>query len=291
MSTTQDLITEVRRYLSDPLGMRNKVDTHIAGQVSFVYPLKGIQDGTRFSAGLQTFYVWEVNESTKTAMVDVVQGPSTLMPSHTTVYVSPRHTGYDILAAANDALTALSARGLYQMKAVEIPYNYTLVGYDMSSVTDIDDIYEVLQSSPGPFKDWTRKHPSHYRLQRNADTTDFSGGLALNVWQGGFQGFPMRIIYKAPFTQLTNLTDDVAATSGLPATAIDLLALGTAINIMSGKEIARNLTDVQGDTRRAGEVPAGAVANSISGLRVLYQQRLQDEIARISRRYPSYRAG
>lgn len=271
--------------------MRNKVDTHISGQVSFQYPLKGIQEGTKFSAGLQTFYVWEVNESTKTAMVDVVQGPATLMTSGTTVFVSPRHTGYDILAAANDALTALSARGLYQMKAIEVPYNAILTGYDLTGVADIDDIYEVLQSSPGPYKDWTRKHPSHYRLQRNADTTDFPDGIALNVWQGGYQGFPMRIIYKAPFTPLTNLTDDVPTVSGLPATAIDLLAIGAAINVMSGKEIARNLTDVQGDTRRAGEVPAGAVANSVNGLKMIYQQRLQDEVARLSRRYPAYRAG
>lgn len=291
MPTTADLLAEVRRYLADPIGLRNKVDTYLPGQITFQYPLKGIKEGARLAAGLQTFYVWDTNEGTQAADVEVVQGTSAPLSSGAVVAVSPRYTDWELLAAANDALTALSGRGLYQMKGFETAYNSTLVGYDLTGAPDIESIYEVLQAGPGPGKEWTRKHPSQYRLDRTADTTDFASGQSLNVWQGGFQGFSMRLIYKAPFTALTNLTDDITTVSGLPATAVDLLALGAAINAMSGREIARNLTDVVGDTRRATEVPPGAVANSVNGLRVLYQQRLQDEVARLSRKYPAYKSG
>lgn len=291
MTTTADLLAEVRRHLSEPTGLRNKVGTHVGTVMSFQFPLKNIQAGARIAAGLQTFYVWDVNEGTSSADVEAIQGPSTTVASGTTVRVSPKATDFELLAATNDALTALSSRGLYQVKAIEVPYSYTLTGYDLSGAPDIESIYEVLQASPGPYKDWQRIHPSKLRLDRTADTTDFPSGQALNVWQTGYQGYNMRVIYKAPFGQLTNLTDDVPSVTGLPATAVELVALGAAINVMSGREIARNDTTVQGDTRRAAEVPAGAVANSVNGLRMLYQQRLQDEVARLARKYPAYKAG
>jgi hypothetical protein len=291
MTTTADLLAEVRRYLSEPSGLRNKVDTHTGTVMSFQYPLKNIQAGARLAAGLQTFYVWDTNEGTQSADVEVIQGASTTVPTDTTVRVSPRNTDFDLLAATNDALTALSSRGLFQVKAIELPFSYTLTGYDLPGATDIESIYEVLQATPGPHKDWQRIHPTKLRFDRTADPTDFPSGQALNVWQTGYQGYEMRVIYKAPFGQLTTLTDDVPTVAGLPATAVDLVALGAAINVMSGREIARNDTTVQGDTRRAAEVPAGAVANSVNGLRALYQQRLQDEVARLYRRYPAYKAG
>jgi hypothetical protein len=291
VTTAADILAEVRRYLSEPPGLRNKIDSHTGTVMSFQYPLKNIQSGARIAAGLQTFYVWDTNEGTQSADVEAIQGPSTTVASGTTVRVSPRNTDFDLLAAANDTLTALSSRGLYQVKAVELPYSYTTVGYDIPGATDIDSIYEVLQAQPGPYKDWTRIHPTKLRLDRTADLTDFPSGQALNVWETGSQGYNLRIIYKAPFGQLTNLTDDVPSVAGLPATAVDLVALGAAINVMAGREVARNDTSVQPDTRRGAEVPAGAVANSVNGLRVLFQQRLQDEVARLARKYPAYKSG
>lgn len=292
MTTLTDVCAVVRRYLSDPTGVRNKVDTHITGQVSFQYPLKNIVAGSTFSCGLQTFYVWDVNTGSETAYVDVVQGAATLLPTNATVRVSPKYTDWDIMQAVNDSLVALSSpsAGLFQMKSVELPYNATLVGYDLTGATDIDSLYAVLQASPGPFKDWTRKRPSKVWIDRSADPTDFPSGMSINIYDPGFQGFAMRILYKAPFGSFAALAD-TAASIGVTVTLTDLVALGAAINLMSGKEIARNATDVAGDTRRAGEVPAGAVANSYNGLRAQYQTRLAQEAARLQRQWPSRRGG
>lgn len=287
-----DVLAGVRRYLADPPGQRNTVAVHVTGAVTFTYPLKSIQENTLFSSGLQTFYVNDTNAATQTAYVDVEQGASTLLASGTRVRVSPRYTGYDILQAVNDELTALSSpvNGLFQMKTVDLTYSNLLTGYDFNA-TDVQSIYEVRTATPGPRKDWPRlPSGTGYRLDRSAPTTDFASGQALNIFAPGWQGYDLRVMYKAAFGKFGALTDDSATTCGLLDTTVPLVMVGAAIRCMAGKEILRNLTDVQGDTRRAAEVPAGAVANSVNGLRMLRQQMITEEQARLAALYPMQRS-
>jgi hypothetical protein len=62
--------------------------------------------------------------------------------------------------------------------------------------------------------------------------------------------------------------------------------LGAQIRVMAGREVKRNFTESQGDTRRAEEVPAGAVGGSILNLQRLRRDRIQAEAARLNRQYP-----
>jgi hypothetical protein len=55
---------------------------------------------------------------------------------------------------------------------------------------------------------------------------------------------------------------------------------------MAGREIKRALTETQGDTRRAQEVPSGAANASLNGLRVQRQNRIVAERARLDAQYP-----
>ena len=59
---------------------------------------------------------------------------------------------------------------------------------------------------------------------------------------------------------------------------------------MAGREIKRDFTESQGDTRRAGEVPAGAVAASSRNLQILRQQRITSEAAKLEAIYPNFKA-
>ena len=65
-----------------------------------------------------------------------------------------------------------------------------------------------------------------------------------------------------------------------------LEGVGAQIRLMAGREVKRNFTESQGDTRRAEEVPAGAVGNSITNLLRLRRDRIQAEAARLARQYP-----
>jgi hypothetical protein len=63
--------------------------------------------------------------------------------------------------------------------------------------------------------------------------------------------------------------------------------LGAQIRLMAGREVKRNFTESQGDTRRGDKVPAGAVGNSINNLLRLRRDRITAEAARLNRQYPT----
>jgi hypothetical protein len=79
---------------------------------------------------------------------------------------------------------------------------------------------------------------------------------------------------------------DTLASVGGTDTLDDLLVLGAQIRMIAPRELKRNFTESQGDTRRAEEVPAGAVINSMGGLMRLRRDRIQAEAARLNRQYP-----
>ena len=290
MTTAADLITVTRnRYLLGGMQeQRNKLNAaYTAGgtTLAFLYPLKGIQAGATLSVGLNTFYVWAVDAASQTATVEGGYGGSTdvSLALGTAVRVSPRYTDSEILGALNEELLALSspANGLFQIKTYSFAYSAAQVGFDLTGVTDLRDIYSVRYTEPDSYDRTPVLEPSQYRLERNSDTA----ALSLKLLVGGWPGRTVTVSYRAPFTTLTDLASDVS-TTGLAVTAYDLPPMGAAIRLGAGKEIRRNQNESQGDTRRAEEVPSGGVTNSFRQVMMLRQQRISDELSRLLTAYP-----
>lgn len=95
--------------------------------------------------------------------------------------------------------------------------------------------------------------------------------------------------YRAPYTHLTNLTDDVQSVAGLQSYANDLPPLGAAIRLMAGREIKRNFTESQYDPKRQQDVPPGAVLRSYQGLAGLRQSRIRAVAMQLAVQYPRHR--
>lgn len=294
MTTAADWVAETRStLLSGQVQERNKLAAdYTAGgtTLTFTYDLAGIKAGTRLSIGLNEFYVWDVNTSTKTATVSGGQSGTTdaNATSGDVVWVRPKFTDYEIFRAINAELGALSSpqNGLFQVKTFDLTFNAAISGYDLAGVTDLMSVYEVRMQEPGPEKDWPRIPAHMVRLDRSAFTTDFPSGGAIKLLGDAWPGFDVRLVYKAPYGTLTDLSTNTS-TTGVSAQAADLPPLGAAIRLMSGREIKRNFTEQQPDTRRAGEVPAGATFNSYRGLLILRQQRISEEAARLSAQFPA----
>ena len=115
-------------------------------------------------------------------------------------------------------------------------------------------------------------------------TSDFASGYVL-AFDTLVRAGTIRVIYRAAYGEFTAETDTVASVGGSDHLD-DVLALGAQIRLMAGREIKRNFTESQGDTRRAEEVPSGAVANSILQLQRLRRDRVMAEAARLNRQYP-----
>ncbi|WP_196300826.1 hypothetical protein, partial [Streptococcus pneumoniae] len=88
--------------------------------------------------------------------------------------------------------------------------------------------------------------------------------------------------YKSAFGQLSGAAaENVEASTGLPATAIDIVAMGSAIRSVEAREIHRTQTTSQGDTRRVQDVPMGNALQSTSVLRRTRNERIAEEAARL----------
>jgi hypothetical protein len=260
-----------------------------SGTLAFKYPLAGITAGARLSVGLNTFYVWDVNTSGQTATVTAGEYGSTdaNLAAGTTVHVRPVFTDSELFNALNEEVAALSSpqSGLFQVKTIDLTYNASIDGYDISA-TDIQAIYEVRFQEPGPYKDWPRIPAHEWVLERKAYVTDFPSGTALRLNRGGWPGYDVRVTYMAPYSPFATLADDVTAVCGVSAQAADIPPIGAAVRLVAGREVKRNFTEAQPDTRRAEEVPPGAIANSARGLMMLRQQRISEEAARLRSQYP-----
>lgn len=294
--TASDLIEQTRGHLftgqPDEL---NRLSADIA-DVDTVIPLAftpaGIAKGTIISVGLEQVYVFVV-DTNGLQITDCVRGfNGTVKAAHTSgdiVTVKPKFPAARILQAINDDLADLSspANGLHQIKTVDLTYNPTVSGYDMTDVTDILDIAEVRYRLPGPQLSWPTI--DSYALLRDMPTTgtfgDFASGFAIVVYEGAQPGYPIRVRYRAPFVALSALTDVVTTVTGLPATALDLPPLGAAIRLTAGREVKRNFSEAQGEPRRAEEVPAQAEMGAVRALQQVRQSRIMAEYARLVRAY------
>ena len=66
----------------------------------------------------------------------------------------------------------------------------------------------------------------------------------------------------------------------------DIVEYGIMSRMLAPREIKRNFTESQGDTRRSDEVPAGAVSGSVSNILRLRRDRIIAEAAKLARQYP-----
>jgi hypothetical protein len=267
---------------------RNKLAASLAsGDTSVVttYDLGGLRTGSVFEVGSELFYVWDANPATKTLTVERGYAGTTAA-SHSSgaiVTLSPRFPRAQMLDALNADLDDLSstANGLFRVVTVDLTYN----GSDRQiNITNSGTILELLDVRLRYLAD---EHPVIHtvRLQTGLPTTDFASGNTLVLDEPIMAG-SLRVRYKAPFTRAASESSDLTTDCFLPATCDDIVEMGVVMRMMAGREIKRNFTEAQGDTRRPDEVQAGAIANSIANIQRLRRERVIAEAGRLKAQYP-----
>lgn len=289
MSTVTQLINRTQRQLlSGIVEERNKLSaavTATATSVVFLYDITAIRPGTIIEVDSELMYVWEVVTGTKTATVERGFNGTTAAAhvSGSICTIAPRFPRNQILEAFNDDLADLSSpmNGLYRIKTLDINYNGSDTMINLPSVGDVIELLDVR------LRYLSTDYPMIRRVSivRNLPTSDFGSGTAIKFNEPTRSG-TLRITYKAPFNRIVRESDDLQQVVGFPVSAEDILVLGAQIRMMAPREIKRNFTESQGDTRRAEEVPAGAVANSIAQLQRLRRDRIAAEALKLDSQYP-----
>ena len=246
--------------------------------------------GAILAVDLEVMYVTAYD----TGSVTVVRGyQGSVAASHAAgalVYIQPVYTKFDVGVALNDELLRLSSpgNGLFKVGVETITYNPVYMGYDLGGIpTNFIDVMEIRHKIPYP----TRNYPSIKKwkvLRSIPDAGVFPSGAGIVVYESGYPGMPMYVQYSAPFDTVDSTawlsTSDVTVT-GLTPTMVDIPPLGAEIQLTLPREIRRNFMSIQPDPRKALEIPAGSISNSVQAMMMLYNTRISEEADRLMRQY------
>lgn len=290
-TTTQQVIDQTKRWLlTGAREQRNKLAVAVSANattLTFTYALDGIKAGSRVSIDLEDYHVYATPTST-TATVDPAQYGS-VSAAHlinSIVFVNPKFSQNEMFFEMKNEMQSLSAAGVYRVATLDLTASAAREAYNLTSVTSAEDILALSYESIGATGEYLPLQ--NYRLQRNLPTGDFASGFALTINDYVDPGRTIRVAYRTAYTLPTTLSDDIVS-AGFPSSALDVLAMGTALRMSTSREIRRNFNEEQGDTRRADEVPAGANNQAPAGLRQMYLQRRAEEVGNLKRRYPPRR--
>lgn len=289
MSTTlEQVIREVRLTtqgsLTDEINLLDAPYTPGQRQITLTYEPRGIAPGALVSCGLNTFYVLAVDTTSKvlTVLESYDGGPDVAAADGSIAIIRPRRTNYSLwLAVLNtfDLMTSPS-NGLYAVKSFTTTVDPVWQTYPLPvEATDTTGILAVRYRLPGspdrfiPIRGW--------RLQAQDASALFPTGKVIKVNDDVPGGTDLQVIYKAPFTKPTALTDTLEVTCGMPATMVDIPVLGAAAHVMVSQEARRQQVGSQTDPRRAEEVPSGGNLGVARSLIALRDQRIRDEYARL----------
>ena len=246
-----------------------------------------IVKGVVIEINAELMYVLQVASTTISVLRGYGGSTAAAHTANDIVRVSPKFPTNRIISSLNDDLADLSApgQGLFQMKTTSFTYNAGVDGYDLTGLTsaEIDSIYSVTYADIGT--EAAEPDVSAWRLRRNRDTASFSSGLALILYTGAWPGQKITVMYKSPFTSITDGTT-ARSTVGLATTAYDLPPLGAAMALMTTTPIRREFLDAQGTSRMADEVPPGAISASFRDLMGRRRARVEAEASRLVSQYP-----
>ena len=290
MATVSTVIDRtVRQLLSGTVEERNKLAASVsatATTVSVQYDMKGIREGVVIQVDAELMYVWEIAVGSKSATVE--RGWNGTTPAaHTNnsiVVVDPKFPRNQIVEAINAELDDLSSpmNGLFQVKTMDIDYNGS---WTMLNIPTTDTIIDLISVS-SRYLTTEYQQIRRVRLIRDLPNDDFNSGYALK-FDEDVSTSRIHIVYKTPFTNVSTETHNIQNMTGLPSSCEDILIIGAQIRLVNPREVKRNFTESQGDTRRAEEVTAGAVSGSITNLLRMRRDRINSESAKLQRQYPT----
>lgn len=294
MTALSTVVDRTLQLVDRHRGARNKLNATINTSVDSLvttYDLGSIQAGGRISIDLEDFHVWVTDPSTKTVTVERGDGES-VAAAHTAgavIQVNPEVSRFDVVQAVNEEIAELSspARGLYQMLAIDLTYSAAVQGYDLAAVASTFlEVYELRFKQTGSSKYWP--NINDFDVSRSMATSEFASGSAIFLFAGGQSGQPIRVRYKAKFTQLgtTDETQVVETVTGLSESGVNILPYGAAARLAAGRPYRRAAMDAQGDSRRAEEVSTNDSIVSVSGLLRQRDLAVAAEAARLAKQYP-----
>lgn len=296
--TVQQAIEDTQRHLhSSQRPELNTLSSDITAtttSIPFTYSAGGIATRALIGVGTEMMYVVAVSGSTAT----VIRGYNSDAAAHSSgdiIEVNPRFPQAMIVSALRDEIRSWPS-GLFSVETVEFSVSSSVSAFNLTGFSaDISHILDIRVAPPtGDLtKSWNRL--TRWTFTKQANTTDFSSGYSLTFPRDAY--FDTRIVASdtrafrvtaavefdvSSLVTSTDLEDGV----GLSVSMLDIPPLGAAWRLMTGKEVIRSSIEIQGQPRRAEEVPPGAALQTGQAIKRLRDQRISEEAMRLRRDWP-----
>jgi hypothetical protein len=211
----------------------------------------------------------------------------------TKVTISPTFPRFTIKKAINDTINALGA-SIFAAATTTITSNAAVAAFKIPATGDtslnIRNILAVAYQAIGASKEWVPIRS--WRFDSNANTTAFSTGQTISIYDRVPSGRTIQIVYaKDPiaFSELATVISTGAqdfSTTGLPSSCKDLVILGATYRLLTNLDPARaSMVSPQADEIDSKR-PYGSSQALTKNIYGLYNQRLAEEIRSQQEKYP-----
>jgi len=204
----------------------------------------------------------------------------------TKVTISPTFPRFTIKRAINDTINALGA-SIFAAATTTITSNAAVAAFRLpatGSSLNIRNILAVAYQSIGASKEWIPIRS--WRLDNNANTTAFTSGQTISIYDRVPSGRTIQIVYSSEPAVFTSNSQDFATQTGLPESCKDLTILGATYRLLTNLDPARAaMVSPQADETDSKR-PYGSVQTITKNIYGLYSQRLAEEIKKQENRYP-----
>jgi len=283
MTTTYGQLVDKVRYLLRSYTGQHEISTHLTADMTAEGLTATISDGNNVSTGLVEIgdeLVW-VDSSTGGVLTIPPYGRgynSTTPVAHLTgvqVLTDPFFPRKAIADALVDTQRALYPT-LFAVKTTEFLFTAGQTSYNLAS--DTDRVLSVSWQMPGGSGFWQPLR--RWRFDNDANTTSFTSGGSLSVFDAVSPDRNVRVVYAGPFTELSSAAGTIE-TAGHESSHADLLTYGAAFRLVQFLEVSRlNISSTENQER--SKFAAGGAASALTRQLIgLYDRRLEEERRRL----------
>lgn len=201
--------------------------------------------------------------------------------NETKVVIAPQYPRFMVKQAINDTIQAVYPE-LFGVGTHTFSFNSAVTTYSLPAAADY--VLNVKWQTIGSTKEWL--NVKRYDTDKTANTSVFTNGKAINIFDQIDPGRTVQVIYAKAPTILSSGTDIYETVTGLPSSTVDVIVYGTIARLMVSADAARvPAQSVEADMMDQSK-PIGSGTSTARFYLGLYQQRLQQEAAGLRDLYP-----
>jgi hypothetical protein len=294
MATLKDMIDEVRSNLAG-YTMRQDRITYLANSSGINTTDTSITIGSSSNLAkgvieIDDELIWIDSFDKASSVLNVIpgfgRGYSNTSPAphaqYAQIILSPTFPRVNVKKAINDTINSVFPK-LWSIQSTTFTFNPAVTTYALPD--DAEDVLGVTWETVGATKEWLPVR--RWRMDGMANSTAFNSNSTITIHDAITPGRTVQVWYTSQPNTLDSSNEDFADVTGLPETCRDIIVLGASYRLLSYLDSGRiNLTSAEADNADT-KIPSNAGASASKYLFALYNQRLQDESAKLYGRYPT----